>query len=348
MTGAAELTVLAACAALYDKVDLRRVTSAGPGISLLAVPFGLSPAQQAAREQDPWGEHHDQLTGEQREAFAAADILLTLHAPARLGDIAPRVRWVHCVGSGVGHLGPARMDPDRVILTNSAGAGAASIGEFVLARILEDYKRLPEHAALQRAGKWVSSPGRTLSGETVAVVGFGAIGREVARRLRPLGVRVLAVRRSWRPGMADADADELWGPEHVDAVIGRADVVVVCAPGGEETRDLFDRRRIFAMRRGAMLINVARGTLVDEQALAEALHEGRLRSAAIDVVREEPLSPDSSLWQVPNLRISPHSASNHHDAYVRAFGMFCDNLGRWLDGSPLRNVVDLRATFGAP
>jgi phosphoglycerate dehydrogenase-like enzyme len=328
-----------ACETLYDQVDLGRIAEIVPGSQVVRVPFALSSSEQARRERDPWGRFDDVVEPALVHALADAEVVLTLYAPAGLAARAPRLRWLHCVGSGTGHLVPAVGGSD-ITLTNSAGAGAVAIAEFVLARILEDLKRLPDYAEWQRERRWVGqSSGRTLHGRTVAVVGFGAIGRRVSVLLRALGARVLAVRRSAVAGGTDPDADEVWGPADLDAVLARADVVVLAVPGNDETADLLDGVRIASMPRGSMVVNVGRGTLVDEVALAEALRSGHLRSAAIDVAKGEPLDATSPLWDVPHLRISPHSSSDLSTVYLRAFDIFCDNLARFAAGDPLRNVV---------
>jgi phosphoglycerate dehydrogenase-like enzyme len=180
----------------------------------------------------------------------------------------------------------------------------------------------------------------------VAIVGFGAIGRETARRLSAFGVRVLAVRRPGPSGTTDMDAAEVRGPESLDEVLPRADVVVVCAPDTPETRGLMDAQRPDRVGPGAMLVNVARRPLVDEHALVAALESGQLRSAALDVTRVEPLPADSPRWDVPKLRISPHSASDHHAGYVASFDIFCANLKRYRAGEELANVVDQQLALG--
>lgn len=334
------MNVLVSCQALYDLVDLARIDEIQPGVRIECVPFSLSPHEQAIRERAPHDHYADELTSEQRDAFAAAEAIVTLHAPGRLSELAPNLRWLHCLGSGVGHLVPTRLDPERVLVTNSAGASAVSIAEFVVARILEDYKRLHEYADLQRARTWRSSPGRTLADATVLVVGFGGIGRGVGQRLRAFGVHVVALRKSWRPGQTDPDVDELYGADALDDVLERADVVVLAVPGTDATRNMIDARRLRAMRPDALLVNVGRGTLVDEVALEHALRSGDIRAAALDVVRDEPLPPDSPLWTTPGVR-TPHSAGDHRGSYRGGFDIFCENLAALRDGRPLRNLVDI-------
>jgi phosphoglycerate dehydrogenase-like enzyme len=158
-------------------------------------------------------------------------------------------------------------------------------------------------------------------------------------------VELLGIRRSWAPGATDPDVDELFGPDALHEVLGRADVVVLAAPGSDDNADLFDGAAFAAMKPGAIFVNVARGTLVDETALIDALGSGHLGAAAIDVARAEPLLSDDPLWGAPNLFVSPHSSASVERYGERAFELFCDNLERFVAGVELRNVVDLTGGY---
>jgi len=319
-------------------------------IELLTTPFEVDHDLRTAREQDPFSEplraREPALTAEQRDAFARAEVVFTLDVPMDLPPLAPNLRWIQCIGSGVGQYVSARLPEGDITLTNGAGIASAPIAEWVIARVLQIVKRLPEHDANARERRWEMALGGRLEGRTVAIVGLGAIGRDVARRLRGFGVQLLGIRRSWQPGATDDDVDELFGPTSLHEVLGRADVVVVAAPGSDDTKDLFDASAFAAMRPGSIFVNVARGTLVDEAALIAALESGHLAGAAIDVARTEPLPPDDPLWSAPNLLISPHSSSSVDRYAERAVDLFCENLARYVRGEPLRNVVDLTTYTG--
>jgi phosphoglycerate dehydrogenase-like enzyme len=271
-------------------------------------------------------------------ALGRAEVLLGFDVPVGVDELAPRLRWHQAIGAGVDHLYGAGFGPD-VVVTNAAGVAAAPIAEFVMGRLLAVWKRFDELAALQARHEWRPTFGRLMAGSTLGVVGFGAIGQ--AARAAAFGMHVLAVRR--RPGQDPAPADEVFGPDRLPEVLARSDAVVVCAPATPDTRDLFGAAAFAAMREGAVFCNVARGSLVDEEALADALRRGHLGAAILDVARAEPLAADSPLWDVPRLYISPHSAASLDRYMELLLELFADNLGRYARGEPLRNVVDLPA-----
>jgi phosphoglycerate dehydrogenase-like enzyme len=312
-----------------------------PDVDVVVAPYVEDHGVRAARSQRSLEELRARapaLTDEQRDAFSRAEVVLALDLPVGLGTFAPALRWVQAIGAGTDHFRGAELGPD-VVVTNAAGVAAVPIAEFVIGQLLAVWKRFDELADQQRRRVWKPAYGRQVSGLTLGLVGLGAIGTAVAERARALGIRVLAVRR--RPGGADRPAvvDEVVGPERLHDVLARVDAVVVCAPATSDTQDLFDATAFTAMREGAVFCNVARGSLVDEAALLDALRSGHLRAAVLDVTRHEPLPADSPLWDAPNLRLSPHSAASL-DHYVESvFELFVDNLGRYLRREPLRNVV---------
>jgi phosphoglycerate dehydrogenase-like enzyme len=216
---------------------------------------------------------------------------------------------------------------------------AVSISEFVVARLLQIAKRLADIDRAQAERRWTPTFGREIAGSTLGVVGLGAIGREVARRGRALGLRVVAARQSWRPGMKDDDVDELYGPGDLPALLGASDMVVSAVPETSATVDLFDAAAFAAMRPGAVFVNVGRGSAVVEDDLVAALESGHVAAAAIDVVRDEPLPASSPLWDVPNLYISPHSATSPDRFWANLHALFRENVARYLAGEPLRNEV---------
>jgi len=320
-------------------VDELRAVS--PELELRVTPYVEEHGVRAARSRaslDELRARAPALTEAQRDAFGRAEVLLALDLPVGLSELAPALRWVQAIGAGTDHFRGAELEPG-VVVTNAAGVAAAPIAEFVLGQLLAFWKRFDELADQQRRHVWEPAYGRLVSGLALGLVGLGAIGTAVAERARALGMRVLAVRR--RPDAGDRSyvVDEVVGPERLHDVLSRVDAVVVCAPATPDTHDLFDAHAFAAMRPGAVFCNVARGSLVDEAALLDALRSGHLGAAVLDVTREEPLPADSPLWDAPNLRLSPHSSASL-DQYVESvFELFADNLGRYLRHEPLRNVV---------
>jgi phosphoglycerate dehydrogenase-like enzyme len=334
---------------LHAALDAERLARIHPRVELLTTPFEIDHELRTAREQDPFSAElrarAPALSAEQRDAFARAEVVFTLDVPMDLPPLAPRLRWVQCIGSGVGQYVAARLPEGDIVLTNGAGIASAPIAEWVLARTLQIIKRLPEHDERARDREWKIALGGHLAGRTVAIIGLGAIGREAARRFRAFEVHLLGVRRRFTPGAVDPDVDELFGTDAIAEVVSRADVVVLAAPGSDENENLFDDEMFAAMPRGAIFVNVARGTLVDEAALVRALEQEHLAAAAIDVARREPLPPDDPLWSAPNLYVSPHSSASGERYAERAFDLFCDNLARYVVGEPLRNVIDLTGGY---
>ena len=320
-------------------VDELRAVS--PELELVVTPYVEEHGVRAARSEASLEELQTRvpaLTKTQRDAFGRAEVLLALDVPIGLGAFAPALRWVQAIGAGTDHFRGAELGTD-VVVTNAAGVAAVPIAEFVVGQLLAVWKRVDELADQQRRHVWKPAYGRQVSGLALGLVGLGAIGTAVAERAGALGMRVLAVRRRPEADNRPSAVDEVVGPERLHDVLSRVDAVVVCAPATPDTHDLFDADAFAAMRPGALFCNVARGSLVDEAALLNALRSGHLGAAILDVTREEPVPASSPLWDAPNLRLSPHSSASL-DHYVESvFELFADNLGRYLRREPLRNVV---------
>ena len=212
----------------------------------------------------------------------------------------------------------------------------------MLGRILTHWKHERELDASQDRHEWKALYGRELAGATVGVLGLGAIGSQVAKRLGAFDVTVLATRRSFTPGMTAPHVDELFGPDDLQTVLGRCDAVVAAVPETPDSVDTMDGAAFAAMRPGAFFVNVGRGSFVVEPALIDALRSGQLGGAALDVARAEPLPADDPLWDAPNLYLSGHCASSGDRFYANLYLLFADNVRRFLAGEPLRNEVETR------
>jgi phosphoglycerate dehydrogenase-like enzyme len=259
-----------------------------------------------------------------------------------------RLRWIHSPAAGVGGMLFPEMVESPVVLTNSRGMSADTIGEHVLAVTLAMFRRLPDACRYQAEKVWaqdaISAAGnRSLAGSRIVVAGLGAIGRAVARRMAALGARVTGVRR--HPGIGADGVERVVGPESLRDVLAHADVVVVSAPHTRDTRRLIGRAELAAMPSHALLVNVSRGPLVDEPALVQALRSGAIGGAALDVFNDEPLPPESPFWTMPNVLITPHTSGLRPDHWDAAIALFADNVRRFMAGQPLANVVDKKAGY---
>ncbi|MCS7178967.1 MAG: D-2-hydroxyacid dehydrogenase [Anaerolineae bacterium] len=285
--------------------------------------------------------------GEVTEDLEGAEILflswrMSPEAIRRLIAYAPHLRWVHAVSAGVDHLLFPELQDSDIILTNARGVFSVPIAEMVMAYILAVAKRLPEFWDSQREHRWEKLSLRELHGLTVGIIGLGDIGTEVARRCRVFGMHVLGLRR--HPGPGDL-ADEVLPPARLPDLLARADFVVIAVPLTPETRGLIGRAELAAMKPDAWLINISRGAVVDEEALIEALQARCIGGACLDVFVEEPLPPQSPLWEMPNVLITPHNSWSSPHIEARQMTLFLENLRRYVAGEPLQNVVDKQAGY---
>ena len=292
---------------------------------------------------------------EAQEAIRDAEVYFGFGIPKALFLKGKKLRWVHSAAAGVATaLYPEMRDSD-VILTNSAGVHAIPIAEYVVAGVLHLFRGLDVAAEQQRAATWdkrffiaIGSPVREVGGARILVVGAGGIGTAVATRFTALGATCVGVRRQPEKG-APPGFERVVGPAAIDAELPEADVVVLTAPATAESVGLMTAARLKRMKRGSILVNVARGALVDEAALAMVLRDGPLRGAVLDVFQKEPLASDSPLWQLRSALLSPHiSPVSPGRFWPRALEIFVENWARYARGEPpgnLRNLVDKRAGY---
>jgi len=257
---------------------------------------------------------------------------------------APAVRWVHSISAGVEHLPLARMAERGILLTNSAGAYASAMVEYAVAGMIMLARNLPSWLEGQRERRWLegdSFGASLLRDKRLGIVGYGAVGRELASAARALGMEVWATKRS-PLFLSSEPLDRLLSPDALHELLASSDFVVLCASLNSSSRHLIGEAELGAMKPAAVLVNVARGGLVDEDALVRALREGTLGAAMLDVTTEEPLPPASDLWTAPNLLITPHISGNAPESWRWEVEFFCSNLRLYLDGSPDRmgNLVD--------
>lgn len=272
------------------------------------------------------------------ESMKTAEALICWDLPTKdLTAVAPKLTWIHIIGAGVEHLMPMDWLPPGVVLTNNKGVHAAKAGEYGLMAVLMLNAHMPALFTQQRQAKYVSLYATPLAGKTAAIIGVGNIGGAVAGHLKRLGMQVLGVRRHGEPHPA---VDRMYRTGDIDSVLPQADFVFVSTPLTAETRQLIDRRRLGLMKQGAGIANVGRSAVVDYGALSEALAEGRLSGAILDVFDPEPLPASSPFWAMENLIVTPHVSSDDEISYVPlTLDLFFDNARRYLTGESLRNKV---------
>jgi phosphoglycerate dehydrogenase-like enzyme len=260
---------------------------------------------------------------------------------------APRLRWIHSPAAGIGHMLFPEMIQSRVVMTNSRGNSAVTIAEHVIGVTLALLRQFPLAWRRQAERTWAQdefhagASMRTLRDARVLVVGMGAIGGETARLFNAFGARVTGIRR--KPAAAEGTVTV--GPDRLHDELAHADVVVLCAPQTAETLHLIGAKELAMMKDEAVLVNVSRGKLIDEAALAITLASGRLRGAALDVFEHEPLSHDSPLWAREDVIVTPHVSGFHSRHWPETTRIFSDNLRRFDAGQPLLNLVDKKAGY---
>jgi phosphoglycerate dehydrogenase-like enzyme len=252
---------------------------------------------------------------------------------------APQLEWVHSWLAGVETAVFPEL-PDRgVTLTSSAGNGAIPLAEHALMLMLMLDRDAVRWLDAQRARRWDRFTHGELAGATVGLIGLGNVGVEIARRARAFDMQVLALRR--RAWLQSPEVDRIFGAEQLHEFVASCDYLVVTAAATEGTTGLIDAAALAAMKPTASIVVVSRGGIVDDDALLDALRRGVIRSAALDAHAIEPLPTDSPFWSEPNVIITPHNGATSAATPARAVDIFVDNLGRFVRGEPLRNVVDL-------
>ena len=280
------------------------------------------------------------------EAYFGFGFTADLLAAAR------RLRWVHSAAAGVGNVLKSGIADTDILLTNAAGIHSIPMAEFIIGGLLHFTRGLDVAIDQQRRGEWSKaffvaddSPLRELGDARVLIVGTGGIGQATATRLSALGATCVGVRR--RPELgAPPGFSSVVGVTELDGELARAEVVVLAAPLTAGTSRLMSRERLERLPAGAIVVNVARGALMDEEALADLLEMGRLRGAVLDVFNEEPLSPQSRLWGLRSALVVPHvSPVSPGRFWPRSLDLFLDNWHRYANGQPLRNLVDKHAGY---
>lgn len=259
---------------------------------------------------------------------------------------AGRLQWIQSSAAGLDHCLVPSVVASGITVTSASGVLADQVAEHTLALLTACTRRIPLFLAQQARREFVRRPTRDLTGATVVIVGLGGNGRRLVEVLAPFHVRILAT--DFFPVRKPAAVEYLGAPDVLPDLLPEADVLVLCAPLTAATRGMIDAKAIATLKPGAILVNVARGPLVVENALADALEGGHLDSAGVDVTPDEPPLPTSRLWTAPRLLITPHVGGQSARRIDAMTDFFCDNLRRYAAGRPLRNLVDKALGFPEP
>jgi phosphoglycerate dehydrogenase-like enzyme len=272
--------------------------------------------------------------------FWGAELHRAFSDAGSLADVAPHLKWIQLTSAGADRLLSSGFIEGGITVTTVSGLHATPIGEYVLCAMLMFAKGAPGFLRAQSRHEWLRYMPKELLGATVGIVGMGHIGEEVARLAKAFGCRIIATRRSVTSPTSDEHADELLPSSGLSRLLEASDYIVLAVPLTPETRGMIGADELRLMKPDAVLINIARGGVIDEAALVEALREHRIAGAALDVFEQEPLPADSPLWDLENVILSPHISGGTEIYNQRAVDIFADNLRRYLAGEPLRNVVD--------
>ncbi len=274
---------------------------------------------------------------------AEADVLFAPNFPVEIFDKARRLRWFQCSSAGVDSLLPIRDRIGDLIVTNARGMHAEIIADFVMAGVTMLHWDFPRFMREQSRKEWCPRGVAPLAERTLGVIGLGSIGTAIARRGKGIGMRVIGSKRDVTEVVRGVD--KLFPPNGLAELLEASDFLVLAVPHVPETAGLIGREQLRLMRRSSFLVNIARGAVVVERELIDALRAGTIAGALLDVFEREPLAPASPLWALPNVMMTPHVAGNLTDYTVRSLEIFSDNLERFLEKKPMRNLVDLKRGY---
>jgi D-2-hydroxyacid dehydrogenase (NADP+) len=293
-----------------------------------------------------------------RRLLPDADVAFTPFVDRDIFPAATRLRWVQSPAVGVGSLMFPELLASPVVVTSARGIRARAIAEHVIGVTIALARRLPAAMRAQAAHHWAqnelegpTSGVRSLDGLRMGIVGLGSIGMEIVKLAAPFGIRISGIRRRGTGDFSETNEarkttrPHVLSPEHLPELLSTSDVVVLAVPHTPETKQLIGRAEIDRMTRGAFLINIARGKLIDDSAVADALRDGRLGGAALDVFTREPLEASSPYWDLPNVIVTPHTSGAMQDYWTPLVALFGENLRRFEKGEPLVNVVDKIAGY---
>lgn len=284
-----------------------------------------------------------------KKIISDAEILVCFSVERKTFLAARKLKWIHCGSAGVDQLLFPEMLASKVLLTTSKGIHREAVSDHVMAMILAFSRGLVAGWNGKQKREWrpidVMRQRFELEGRYLAIVGFGTIGESLARKAKAFGMKVMATKNRLKKGERAKCVDELLPKHKLNHLLCTADVVVLTVPHTKETHHLVGKRELACMKESAILINVARGDVVDERALVDTLSKKKIAGAGLDVFEEEPLDPKSKLWDLDNVTLTPHIAGARRDYYARVAEIFRINLNRHLNKRPLRNLFDKKLGY---
>jgi phosphoglycerate dehydrogenase-like enzyme len=268
-----------------------------------------------------------------------SSILLTWDLPKdNLNQVASNLKWIHCIGAGVEHLYPFNWLPDHVVLTNNKGVHSKKAGEFGLMAILILHNHFQKIITNQFKRKYDSIYSTPIKGKNIIIVGTGSLGSSVANLIKPLGVNVIGVNRHGNP---KKEFSKIISKDKIDDILPEADILYLALPETPETINFIDERRLNLLKKTCSIVNIGRESVLDYQTLFKMLSSKMLAGAILDVFTPEPIDPDSPIWNVPNLIVSPHVSADDGKSYIHhTLDLFFNNLNNLISKQPLQNQVD--------
>ena len=326
---------------------VERIRQVDPRYNVLHVPELIAPPRYAADHTGGDWRRTPEQEARWRELLAEAHILFDFDYRNRpeLPELAPKVRWVQSTSAGIGQF-VKKMNYDtrwpETVFTTASGVHAQPLAEFCLMAMMMHNKGAVRILGDQARKHWERYAGTDLEGRTLAVVGLGRVGSAVARLAKGVGMRTIGTNMTPVP---EGTVDQYFEPDQLHDMLRQAEYLVLMVPHTPFTEKMIGAEEFALLPKGAYFINIARGQVIDEPALIEALRSGHLSGAALDVFAAEPLPVDSPLWEMPNVLVSPHSASTSDRENGRITDIFCDNMRRFVAGEPLRNVLDTELLY---
>jgi glyoxylate/hydroxypyruvate reductase A len=340
MSDPPDLTVVIGSFLEEDLVS--RIAAAYPGVRVIYQPDLLPVPRYPCDHTGPARPLSEGDLARWKALGAEADVYFDFDwfEPAAMASRAEQLRWIQATSAGIGGFMPRTgLDRSGIQVTTAAGIHAVPLAEFALTGVLHFVKGLPQLTEWQTAHHWERYTTRQLAGLRALVVGLGGVGRRVASSLAGLGVEVWGLGRVGSVYDVEGVSRVVTRPD-LDAMLPTTDIVVLACPLTDETRGLIGAAQLDLLPLDAVVVNIARGAVVDQEALIDSLRAGRIAGACLDVFADEPLPADSPLWDMPNVIVSPHSASTVSSENASLVDLFIDNLGRFMEGRPLRNLYD--------